>query len=127
MSRVARALAMAAMALAVTVSATLPAGALRHLAAHAAVHLNVEWRDLSSEHWDAALPFADIPTARATPWSRARQVGLRALDLRNGGDPRDFPRDVLAALLAERLGAAPVADDLPDALLRAQAQPHPDL
>lgn len=93
--------------------ATLPSGALRHLAAHAAVHLNVEWRDLSSEAWDAPLSFAGTPAARATPWLRARQVWLRALDLRNGADPRDFPRAFLVALLTEKLGAAPAAGDLP--------------
>lgn len=89
--------------------ATLPAGALRHLADHAAVHLNVEWRDLPAEAWDRPLPFAGVPTARATALIRARQVWLRALDLRNGADPQDFPRDLLAALLP----AATDAEDLP--------------
>lgn len=91
---------------------TLPAGALRHLVAHADVHLNVEWRDLESSQWDALLPYRAPTTARETPWIRAKQVWIRALDLSNGADPRDFPRDFLTALLTERLGAVQPADDL---------------
>lgn len=102
--------------------ATLPAGALRHLVAHADVHLNVEWRDLDAGQWDAALPFDAFATARETPWARAKQVWLRALDLRNGADPRDFPRDFLTALLAEKLGSSPARDD-PDALARTVLLP----
>lgn len=93
--------------------ATLPAGALRHLVAHADVHLNVEWRDLQTADWDRALPFRDPATARATPWMRARQVWLRALDLGNGADPRDFPRDFLAALLVDTPGGLSEGADLP--------------
>lgn len=93
--------------------ATLPAGALRHLVAHADVHLNVEWRDLTEEAWDKGLPFESPATARQTPWLRAKQVWLRALDLRNGADPGDLPRDFLAALLRERLGEAHDGADLP--------------
>src|SRR4051794_38436107 len=39
-------------------TATLPAQALRNLAEHAAIHLDVEWRDLPPAAWD--LPFADL-------------------------------------------------------------------
>jgi maleylpyruvate isomerase len=35
--------------------ATLSPLALRHLVAHSTVHLNVEWRDLPSRAWQAAL------------------------------------------------------------------------
>ncbi|HYJ48344.1 MAG TPA: maleylpyruvate isomerase N-terminal domain-containing protein, partial [Microbacterium sp.] len=35
--------------------ATLPVEALRNLAAHAAVHLNVEWRDLPADAWSAEV------------------------------------------------------------------------
>lgn len=87
--------------------ATLPPGALRHLVDHAAVHLHVEWRDLSPEDWDRPLPYAALTTARQSPWIRAKQLWLRALDLRSGASPRDFPRDFLTRLLAERTGSVP--------------------
>jgi maleylpyruvate isomerase len=91
--------------------ATLPAGALRHLVDHAAVHLNVEWRDLSPGDWDRPLPYAALATARLSPWIRAKQVWRRALDLRNGASPRDFPKDFLERLLAERLNRPLGPDD----------------
>ncbi|WEK48822.1 MAG: maleylpyruvate isomerase family mycothiol-dependent enzyme [Candidatus Kaistia colombiensis] len=100
--------------------ATLPASALRHLVDHAAVHLNVEWRDLSAEAWDGPLPYAALPTARHAPWLRAKQVWLRALDLRNGASPRDFPRDFHVRLLSERL-SSPV--NLPTDLQALAAAP----
>lgn len=103
--------------------ATLPAGALRHLVAHANIHLNVEWRDLQTAEWDSALPFEYPTTARATPWMRAKQVWLRALDLENGADPRDFPRDFLAALLADLPGGLVQGEDLP-ALVRSRLRPQ---
>ena len=84
--------------------ATLPAEALRHLVNHAAVHLNVEWRDIPADAWDRPLAYDVMPTARHTPWMRAKQVWLRTLDLRNGAHPRDFPADFLARLLSERAG-----------------------
>lgn len=93
--------------------ATLPAGALRHLVAHADVHLNVEWRDLTTQQWDSPLSYGDGATARTTPWLRAKQVWLRALDLGNGADPRDFPHDFLVALLAQTLDDGTGGADLP--------------
>lgn len=78
---------------AVRFSATLPPGALRNLHAHAAVHLNVEWRDLPPERWEqlVTVPEAgDEPVSR-TPWLRAREVWLAALDLDNGARPEDLP------------------------------------
>ena len=36
-------------------SVPLPVVALRNLHAHAAVHLDVEWRDLGSDHWSDAV------------------------------------------------------------------------
>ncbi len=86
---------------------TLPAGALRHLVSHAEVHLNVEWRDLADDEWDRSLPFEGIPNARVTPWLRAKEVWLRAVDLYNGGRFEDFPGDFVGALLAEKTGHAP--------------------
>jgi maleylpyruvate isomerase len=83
--------------------ATLPIEALRNLSAHAAVHLNVEWRDLTEEAW-----FHEVRTAqgrlvpvRETVWMRTREVWLHAVDLANGGRVADFPVPLLDALLED--------------------------
>jgi maleylpyruvate isomerase len=76
--------------------ATLPVEALRNLVAHAAVHLNVEWRDLPEPAWSSRVRLEDgsPAPASATAWLRAREVWLGALDLRNGADLRDLPAEV---------------------------------
>jgi maleylpyruvate isomerase len=83
--------------------ASLPARALRHLASHAAAHLDVEWRDLAGRAWDARLTLTDgtVITTRDTPWMRARALWLGAVDLDAGGSLRDAPPGVLDRLLAE--------------------------
>lgn len=76
--------------------ATLPVEALRNLVAHAAVHLNVEWRDLPEPAWSRTVLLDDgsaVP-ASATARLRAREVWLGALDLRNGAVAADLPADV---------------------------------
>jgi maleylpyruvate isomerase len=73
--------------------ATLPVEALRHLAAHAAVHLDVEWRDLPASAWSREVRTAQgrlVPVSE-TVWIRTREVWIHAVDLRNGASPRDFP------------------------------------
>jgi maleylpyruvate isomerase len=76
--------------------ATLPSAALRNLHAHAAVHLSVEWRDLPAERW---VGHADLDGERVriaeTPWLRAQEVWLGALDLDNGASRADVPEEVL--------------------------------
>lgn len=88
---------------------TLPARALRGLFRHAAVHLDVEWRDLPGPAWDAALtlPGGRGITARDTAWLRAREVWLRAIDLDCGGSFLDMPAAVIDRLIAEALTAWP--------------------
>jgi maleylpyruvate isomerase len=94
--------------------ATLPDRALRGLVRHSAVHLDVEWRDLSGSAWDAvvALPDGIEITARDTPWIRAREIWLRSVDLNSGGSFLDFPPGLLDRLLVEAAvgwrGPAPV-------------------
>lgn len=105
--------------------ATLPAGALRHLVAHADVHLNVEWRDLANEHWDIALPYGKPATARETAWMRAKQVWLRAIDLGNGASWRDLPLDFLTALLQEKLNITSI-DKAPHVLAKEVLLPSQD-
>lgn len=87
-------------------AATLPARALRNLSAHAAVHLDVEWRDLPEEAWRAPVRTAlgrTVP-ASETVWMRTREVWVHAVDLDNGGSFDDFPAELVDALLADVVG-----------------------
>lgn len=83
--------------------ATLSVSALRALAEHAAVHLDVSWRDLPDDRWSAEVRTAQgrlVPAAE-TPWMRSREVWIHAVDLGNGGSFVDFPPDFLDALLTD--------------------------
>ena len=81
---------------------TLPDRALRGLFRHSAAHLDVEWRDLDGAAWNArvALPDGTQIPASETPWIRAREIWLRAVDLDNGGSFLDFPAGLIDRLLA---------------------------
>lgn len=83
--------------------ATLPVEALRNLSAHAAVHLNVEWRDLPEARWAFPIVTAQGRTApvRETVWMRTREVWLHAVDLDNGGSVSDFPVELVDRLLED--------------------------
>lgn len=87
----------------ISFGATLPAEALRNLVAHAAVHLNVEWRDLPEAAWDTPvlLDSDRLVPAAATVWIRAREVWTRAIDLGNGANAGDLPRTVRHRLDAD--------------------------
>jgi maleylpyruvate isomerase len=89
----------------VAFGATLPAHALRHLFKHSEVHLSVEWRDLTEAGWRASVRSVrgEIMPIATTPWLRAREIWMRALDLDNGGSPADFPSDLRQALRHEGL------------------------
>lgn len=84
-------------------AATLPARALRNLSAHAAVHLDVEWRDLEPAAWDAQVRTAQgrVVPARETVWMRTREVWVHAVDLNHGASYRQFPPELVDALLAD--------------------------
>lgn len=90
----------------IELGATLPARALRNLFDHAEVHLNVEWRDLTDAQWDAVVGGVAV---RDTPWMRAREVWIHAVDLDNGGSFLDFPADLLDRLLPELAAEAGLA------------------
>lgn len=86
--------------------ATLNVTALRNLSDHAIVHLNVEWRDLPEEAWSHEVRSAlgrTIPVSE-TPWMRAREVWLHAVDLDNGGAFEEFPPEFIDRLLADITG-----------------------
>ncbi len=85
---------------------TLPAAALRHLFKHSEVHLNVEWRDLRGDEWDAVLYLHGHKATRIreTAWNRARSIWLKATDLGSGGSFTDFPPDFIDALLTDISG-----------------------
>lgn len=78
----------------------LPARALRHLYQHSAVHLNVEWRDLSSEHWSTNVVLNSQTTVHlsGTPRSRALLIWANALALDSVGRSSDVPRELRAFL-----------------------------
>lgn len=85
----------------IELAATLPDRALRHLSAHAAVHLDVEWRDLAPEAWRAEVRTAQgrVVPASETVWLRTREVWIHAVDLDNGASFRQFPPELVDALL----------------------------
>lgn len=87
----------------IELAATLPNRALRHLSAHAAVHLDVEWRDLAPEAWQAQVRTAQgrLVPASETVWMRTREVWIHAVDLANGASFRHFPPELVDALLAD--------------------------
>ena len=72
--------------------ATLPPRALRHLIEHAAVHLNVEWRDMTDADWETSVNGTAL---RDTPNMRARLLWQNALDVNAGGRLRDVPEGIL--------------------------------
>ena len=88
-------------------SSTLPVQALRNLSDHAAIHLNVEWRDLEADAWTHEIRTAQgrqVPVSE-TIWMRAREVWIHAVDLDNGGSFADFPAEFVDRLLIDVLGA----------------------
>ncbi|WP_427017493.1 maleylpyruvate isomerase family mycothiol-dependent enzyme [Pseudarthrobacter sp. P1] len=87
--------------------ATLSPIALRNLFDHAAVHLNVEWRDLPADAWRHQVKTAQgrVVPAAETVWMRTREVWIHAVDLDNGATFADIPAPVLARLLADITGA----------------------
>ncbi len=86
-------------------AATLPARALRNLCAHAAVHLDVEWRDLPAWHAQVRTALGRVVPASETVWMRTREVWVHAVDLDSGGSFDDFPAELVDALLADVVGA----------------------
>jgi maleylpyruvate isomerase len=100
--------------------ATLSPLALRHLVAHATVHLNVEWRDLPAKAWQAEVRTAQgrtVPAAE-TAWMRTREVWIHAVDLDNGGSFNAFPPELVDALTADVLASWQRRGTMPKVHLR---------
>ena len=82
---------------------TLPSRALRHLASHADIHLNVVWRDLADRQWDLPVALSERRmTARETAELRALRIWRDALDLSAGGRHGDVPDALRAQIESER-------------------------
>lgn len=81
-------------------TATLPPQALRNLAQHTSIHLDVEWRDLPPTAWSECLPDLDgRPTPlRASVPGRSRLLWWAAVGLGSGGDIGDAPQEIRLAL-----------------------------
>lgn len=80
----------------VELGATLATRALRHLSDHAAITLDVAWRDLPEELW--AFEVRDqsghrMPIAE-TVWLRTHALWLRSIELANGGRAEDAPPEI---------------------------------
>ena len=91
----------------IALAATHHPQALRNLSDHAAVHLNVEWRDLAEDSWRHSVRTAlgrTVPVSE-TVWMRTREVWVHAVDLGNGGTFDDFPDQLVDALLTDITGA----------------------
>jgi len=83
--------------------ATLRPDALRSLCEHAAIDLDVRWRDLPDDRWGMTVVTAqgrEVP-ASETLWLRSREVWLHAVDLDVGGRVDDIPAPVLRRLLSD--------------------------
>ena len=86
--------------------ATLRPDALRSLCEHAAIDLDVRWRDLPADRWSVTVVTAqgrEVPVAE-TLWMRSREVWLHGVDLDVGGRLEDIPAPVLRRLLSDVAG-----------------------
>lgn len=87
----------------IRLGATMPPRALRNLNHHAAVSLNVEWRDTPANRWNYQVKTAQGRTVPLTDtvWMRTREVWLHAIDLDNGARFSDIPGNVQFRLLQD--------------------------
>lgn len=99
----------------IELGSTLSSEALRNLCEHAAIDLDVRWRDLPDDRWQARVVTAqgrDVP-AIETVWMRTREVWLHAVDLASGARIEEVPRPVLLRLLGDVLKAWGTRDETP--------------
>jgi maleylpyruvate isomerase len=80
---------------------TLPPRALRHLVAHADIHLNVVWRDLGDAAWHLPLQVGEVEmVVDRTPALRAVSLWTAAMDLGNGARMADVPPSLMGVVAA---------------------------
>ena len=88
----------------IELGATLRPQALRSLCEHAAIELDVRWRDLPADHWKHEVVTAQgrhVPVSE-TLWMRTREVWLHAVDLLTGVRVRDIPDPVKTSAAGRR-------------------------
>ncbi|MBM9468137.1 maleylpyruvate isomerase family mycothiol-dependent enzyme [Nakamurella leprariae] len=95
----------AARAAEIALGATLSGRALRHLSDHAAIALDVAWRDLPADRWTHPVRTAlgRIVPVSETVWMRTRETWLHAVDLDTGARLVDIPARVASRLLTDVL------------------------
>ena len=101
--------------------ATLRPDALRSLCEHAAIDLDVRWRDLPDPNWNTTVVTAQgrsVP-ASETLWMRTREVWLHAVDLDARARVDEIPDAVLYRLLGDVVGLWGKRDQLDGLSLRA--------
>jgi maleylpyruvate isomerase len=110
----------------IALAATHHPQALRNLSDHAAVHLNVEWRDLTEDAWSHPVRTAlgrTVPVSQ-TIWMRTREVWVHAVDLGNDGTFDDFPEELVDALLADITGTWERRGKAGEAIPSLVLEPH---
>lgn len=87
----------------IVLGGTLPARALRTLFDHTAVHINVEWRDLTDDQWQHVVRTAQGRSiaVRETAWMRTKEVWIHAIDLGNGASFRQLPAELLRRIIED--------------------------
>jgi len=91
----------------IDLGSTLNPEALRNLVEHAAIDLDVRWRDLPDERWSRRVVTAqgrEVPVSE-TVWMRTREVWLHAVDLGTGARVDQVPPAVLRRLITDVHGA----------------------
>jgi len=98
----------------IDLGATQRPDALRSLCEHAAIDLDVRWRDLPDERWSEKVVTAQgrtVPVSE-TLWMRTREVWLHAVDLGVGERIEEIPEVVLGRLLGDIVGMWEKRDEL---------------
>lgn len=110
--------------------ATLAPGALSKWAHESSDRLETSMKALTDEQWARVVRTAQGRTVPATqtPWMRAREVWVHAVDLGTGVRFEDLPTDFLEALVADitaKRGDVPVLDaPLPQVAAWLAGRPH---
>jgi len=105
----------------IDLGATQRPDALRSLCEHAAIDLDVRWRDLPADRWAEKVVTAQgrtVPVSE-TLWMRTREVWLHAVDLGVGERIADIPEGVLQRLLGDIVGMWEKRDELDGLTLRS--------